>query len=287
MPDTIMPRPRALPPVIEDHCYLRHGDRELRARVFMPAFEGGPFPCLIELHGGGWQGGDLEDRNGIGQFLAPAGFVVVALNFRQGADGYPASLADINYGVRWAKADAAKLKIDPRRVAIGGASTGAHLAMLAAMRPRDRRYASIPLPAGSPRVDAHIDAGVDAVVMHWPIINPLSRYRSLLRDNRRFRFGIEYWRTEANATEGNPMLALERGERVELPRAIWIQGRPDPLHDYRDPDTDFPGNKPERFVSNYRKAGGEIELVYFDKDSRETNALLVTREFLRQALTPA
>src|ERR1700720_1243499 len=45
MPDTIMPRPRALPPVIEDHCYLRHGDRELRARVFMPAFEGGPFPC--------------------------------------------------------------------------------------------------------------------------------------------------------------------------------------------------------------------------------------------------
>jgi hypothetical protein len=69
--------------------------------------------------------------------------------------------------------------------------------------------------------------------MHWPIINPLSRYRSLLRDNRRFRFGIEYWRTEANATEGNPMLALERGERVELPRAIWMQGRPDPLHDYR------------------------------------------------------
>jgi acetyl esterase len=206
MPDTIMPRPRALPPVIEDHCYLRHGDRELRARVFMPAFEGGPFPCLIELHGGGWQGGDLEDRNGIGQFLAPAGFVVVALNFRQGADGYPTSLADINYGVRWAKADAAKLKIDPRRVAIGGASTGAHLAMLAAMRPRDRRYASIPLPAGSPKGEA----SVDAVVMHWPIINPLSRYRSLLRDNRRFRFGIEYWQTEANAAEGNPMLILER-----------------------------------------------------------------------------
>jgi acetyl esterase/lipase len=66
MPDTIMPRPKTLPPVIEDHCYLRHGDRELRARVFMPAFDGGPFPCLIELHGGGWQGGDLEDRKGIG-----------------------------------------------------------------------------------------------------------------------------------------------------------------------------------------------------------------------------
>ena len=35
--------------------------------------------------------------------------------------------------------------------------------------------------------------------------------------------------------EGNPMLALERGEDVETPPAIWFQGRPDPVHEYRDP----------------------------------------------------
>jgi len=152
--------------------------------------------------------------------------------------------------------------------------------MLAAMRPREPRYAAIPLPEGSPRVDA----SVRAVVMHWPIINPLSRYRSLLLEKGRFRYGIEYWQTEANAAEGNPMLMLERGERVDLPRAIWIQSRSDTLHNYRDPETDFPGNEPERFVSYYRRAGGDIELVYLEEASSERNALWLTREFLRKAV---
>jgi len=70
--------------------------------------------------------------------------------------------------------------------------------------------------------------------------------------------------------EGNPMLILERGEKVVMPPAIWVQGRPDEVHDYHDPDGGFPGNEPERFVSNYRKAGGDIEITYFDNEKRNT-----------------
>jgi dienelactone hydrolase len=62
------------------------------------------------------------------------------------------------------------------------------------------------------------------------------------------------------------MLALERGEKVETPPAAWYQGRGDMLHDYKDPDSSFPGNEPQRFVANYRKAGGEITLEYIDAD---------------------
>src|SRR5260370_39182838 len=80
-----------------------------------------------------------------------------------------------------------------------------------------------------------------------------------------------YWKTEANMVEGNPMLILERGEKVVMPPAIWIQGRPDEVHDYHDPDGGFPGNEPERFVSNYRKAGGGIEITYFDNEKRNTD----------------
>ena len=105
MPDTIMPRPKIFPPAVGDHCYLRHGDRALMARVFMPRGDTGPFPCLIDLHGGGWQRGDLEYRNGFGQYAGHVGCVIVALNFRQGADAYPSSLVDINYGIRWVKAN--------------------------------------------------------------------------------------------------------------------------------------------------------------------------------------
>ncbi len=107
--------------------------------------------------------------------------------------------------------------------------------------------------------------------MLWPVINPLSRYRHALRaraganppawvGNIPDRHDL-YWKTEANMTEGNPMLALERGEKVKTPPALWLQGRPDPVHDYRDPEAPIPGNEPERFAANYRRAGGEIELL--------------------------
>ena len=67
-------------------------------------------------------------------------------------------------------------------------------------------------------------------------------------------------------TEGNPMLILERGEKVALPPAIWHQGRGDVLHDYKDEDFKSPLTEAPRFVDNYKKAGGNIELHYFDSD---------------------
>jgi len=257
----------------ENVCYVKHGSREIMARVFKP--EGaGPFPCYVDLHGGAWNNGYLEDRTSLGEYLASRGTVMVTLNFRHAADGYPTTLQDINYGVRWAKAHAKELKIDPNRVALGGASSGGHLAMLSAMRPNDQRYSAIPGPAG-------VDASVKAVVMLWPVINPISRYNNAIRRSAEpnppaFTVGMKekhdtYWKSEANMREGNPMLILEKGEKVVMPPAIWIQGRPDEVHDYHDPEGGFAGNEPERFVSNYRKAGGDIEITYFDNAKRNTD----------------
>src|SRR3954468_23554570 len=93
MPDTIMPRPKIFPPAVGDHCYLRQGDRALMARVCMPRGDTGPFPCLIDLHGGGWQRGDLEYRNGFGQYAGHVGCVIVALNFRQAPTRIRAALS--------------------------------------------------------------------------------------------------------------------------------------------------------------------------------------------------
>ena len=117
--------------------------------------------------------------------------------------------------------------------------------------------------------------------MTWPVINPLSRYHNALRGrasaNPPAWIGDiperhdTYWKTEANMAEGNPMLALERGEKLVTPPAIWVQGKPDPVHDYRDPESPVAMNEPERFVLNYRKAGGEIELVYIEQSKRDTD----------------
>ena len=253
---------------VEDVEYLRHGDKPLLARVFKPRGEG-PFPALVECHGGAWCLSDRTTERLRHEAMASHGIVSIALDFRSGdTDPYPASVADINYAVRWAKLNASVLKTRPELIGLSGQSSGGHLAMLVAMRPSDPRYAAIALPAGSP---AH-DASVCCVVMSWPVINPLSRYRHAKRalasaNPPEWPKSIiarqdAYWRGEANMAEANPMLALERGERVLTPPAIWFQGRGDMLHDYKDTEASFAGNEPQRFVANYRKADGEIALEY-------------------------
>src|SRR5215831_17813606 len=152
---------------VEDIEYLRYGDKLLLARVFRPRGEG-PFAALVECHGGAWCLSDRTTERLRHEAMASHGIVSIALDFRSGdTDPYPASVADINYAVRWAKANARTLKTKPELIGLSGQSSGGHLAMLVAMRPNDPRYAAIALPAGS---GAH-DASVRCIVLSWPVIN--------------------------------------------------------------------------------------------------------------------
>lgn len=261
--------------ITEDIEYLRHGERTLKLRLYKPQ-GAGPFPLVVDLHGGAWGKGSFEECAGRDEVLARAGLLVAALDFRDGKDGYPTALVDINYAIRWLKSRATQLHTRADRVGICGQSSGGHLAMLAAMRPHDPRYTTIPLPAGAPAVDAT----VRSVAMAWPVINPLSRYRNALRERTKGTAWVgdiperqsAFWKNDENMIEGNPVLMLERGEKVSLPRALWLQGRPDPVHDYRDPESPVALNEPERFTAIYRKAGGAIDLLYVDQAARTTAA---------------
>jgi acetyl esterase/lipase len=51
---------------------------------------------------------------------------------------------------------------------------------------------------------------------------------------------------------------------VNKPPSLWIQGTNDLIHDYEDPDSGFEGTEARRFVDLYRKAGGNIDLEYYD-----------------------
>jgi acetyl esterase len=261
----------------EDIEYLRTDDRSLLLRLFKPS-GAGPFPVVVELHGGAWRHGDRMVERERHAALAKGGLIVAALDFSQGADGaYPRSVAEINYAVRWIKAHAETLNARPDLIGISGQSSGGHLAMLVAMKPADPRYAALALPKGSPAVDASLRC----VAMSWPVINPLSRYRHALRA----RDGANpptwpvdiieghqvYWQDEANMADGSPLLALERRDAVQTPPALWIQAYNDILHDYRDADSGFPANEPQRFAVRYREAGGEIDIVYFDAPLRFTS----------------
>ncbi len=250
---------------VEDVEYVRHGDKPLLARLFKPR-GAGPFPLVLELHGGAWCRGDRLDDSAINEPLSKSGVVVAALDFRMPPVApYPASMADINYAIRWLKTRAAELRAGPGAVGALGTSSGAHQAMLAAMRPRDPRYSALPLRAGA----AAVDASVRCVVMCWPVIDPLARYRyaKKLREagtpypevvDRVLPAHDQYWQTEEAMAEGNPVLALERGERVELPPVLYLQGTRDVAHPRVDLD---------RFVANYEKAGGQLELELYEGEA--------------------
>ena len=129
---------------VEDVEYLRHGDKPLLATIYKPR-GAGPFPAMVECHGGAWCMSDRHTEKLRHEYMASHGVVSIALDFRSGnEDPYPASVQDINYAVRWAKANARALKTRPDLIGLSGQSSGGHLAMLVAMRPHDARYSAIP-----------------------------------------------------------------------------------------------------------------------------------------------
>ena len=267
---------------VADFDYVEHQDGPQRLRLFMPVGTG-PCPVVVDIHGGAWCKQDLKDCEPRDLTLVRSGIAVAAVNFRHAGSGYPASLEDINYAIRWLKAHAGQFGLRADAVGLCGQSSGGHLAMLSAMRPADPRYIAVALPnLGALPGGAAADASVKAVAMLWPVINPLSRYRNVVRlrdagnppawvGDLPDRHDL-YWKTEAAMAEGNPMLILEREENAVLPPALWVQGRPDPVHDYRDPEGRFDGNEPERFAHTYRQAGGSLDLLYIDNAARETGA---------------
>ena len=139
---------------VRDLPYQQLDGQDWLARVYQPV-GAGPFPMMVDVHGGAWHNGDRTNNVGMDRALAARGVVVAALDFRQPPQaGYPASIQDVNLGVRWLKANAAEFKGMATAGALGN-SSGGHQVVLNGMRPRDARYAALPL-AGHPEVDASL-----------------------------------------------------------------------------------------------------------------------------------
>jgi acetyl esterase/lipase len=225
----------------------------LLARVYRPRGTG-PFPALIEIHGGAWNAGDRTQNAELARALAASGTVVVSVDFRLGGQApYPASIADVNFATRWLKSRASEFGATPEALGGLGLSSGGHMLMLSAMRPRDPRYTALPLDA-APDIDAHLAY----VMMGWPVLDPHARY---LHARERGRTDLveshhQYFGDEETMREANPQQILERGETVELPPALIFQGADDEVLSPRTA---------ERFVEAYGSAGGIIELAKFPR----------------------
>lgn len=141
-----------------------------------------PRPALVIVHGGGWAAGsksvDVYQKMMVA--YAQKGYVVINVGYRlTGEAEFPACIEDVKTAVRWLRAHANKLGVDPNRIGAYGHSAGAHLALMLAMTPVSaglegdggwEEYSSMVnvVAAGSPPTEL----GRDVPMAHpkwWPI----------------------------------------------------------------------------------------------------------------------
>ena len=213
----------------------------------------GPFPVLLDLHGGAWNDKDRFANEPMARAVAASGVLVASIDMTLAGEApYPASVQDANYGVRWLKSKAPGWNGEPATLGVLGSSTGGHLGELLGMRPRDARYGALALPE-APRVDAT----VRYVAARSPISDPFARFQQAERRKwqemmDKTRKWFVPWET---IYEANPQQMLERKEAVTLPPLLIMQGALD--------NNVLPALQ-ERFAAAYRAAGGECRLEIFE-----------------------
>jgi acetyl esterase/lipase len=237
--------------------YRREGGEVWLARVIRPRGVG-PFPTLLDVHGGAWANGDRLMNETTDIAMAKSGLVVVSIEFRTSLVApHPAAQEDINYATRWLKVHANEFGGTAESFGGVGWSSGGHQVMLGAMKHRD--YETLPLPEApdpSTRSGQAVDGSLAYVIMGWPVIDPLARYRlAQSRDNEQLMANhIAYFGSEAGMEAASPPHMLARGEAVETPPALLLQGAL---------DESLTRMMAEDFVEAYSLAGGVIELAKY------------------------
>jgi acetyl esterase/lipase len=133
-----------------------------QARITEPAVLHGPAPAAVYVHGGSWVSGDFDTGgfiiNEIGPALTAQGFVVVSVNYHLGPNGlWPAQIEDVKCAIRYLRANATALHLDPSEIGAWGQSAGGHLVALLATATPSAGWDVGPYRDQSSRVQAVVD----------------------------------------------------------------------------------------------------------------------------------
>ena len=138
-------------------------DRNEKLDLYLPKNRnaGEKSPAVLLIHGGGWKEGDKRQPREIefGTTLAENGYVAASINYALRTAGkFPLNLQDCKNGVRYLRAHADELGIDPDRISVMGGSAGGHLALLVAYTADQSNLApSQPHPGVSDKVSCVVD----------------------------------------------------------------------------------------------------------------------------------
>jgi acetyl esterase/lipase len=111
----------------------KHPEHDVELYVYVPDGEG-TWPCILDIHGGGWKARQVEADKPMMERLAQRGFVTALVSYRLSTEAkYPAAIHDCKAALRCLRAHAKELKIDPQRIGCMGGSAGGHLSGLTGM----------------------------------------------------------------------------------------------------------------------------------------------------------
>jgi acetyl esterase/lipase len=115
--------------------YGKGGDTDLHLDIYKPTGAANKRMAIVHFHGGGFAGGNKDGLAARLQTMSGRGYVNIAAQYRLSANGaarWPAQMEDVKAAIRWTRANASTLGIDPARIAVSGYSAGGHLALFAA-----------------------------------------------------------------------------------------------------------------------------------------------------------
>lgn len=135
--DGVLDRDEGFATIVDDdaafvtttHEYAKIGARSLLLDLTVPLNGTAPYPVIVWIHAGGWQGGSRAPNPALREVAR--GYAVVSVDYRLSSEAkFPAQIADVKGAIRWLRANASQLQIDSRRIGAWGHEAGAHLAAL-------------------------------------------------------------------------------------------------------------------------------------------------------------
>ena len=232
---------------------------DLLATIYRPKASAKPLPVLIDVHGGAWGSGDRTGDALYSAALAKTGLVVVSIDFRQSpAFKHPTASADVAAAVRYVRLNAKTLNADPDRIGFIGSSSGAHLALLAALRPNAPQHKGTPILGPDGKYAAHDDipATVNYVVAMWPVSDPAARYRYAKRANltRLAELTDLYFADEAARWDASISRIVTSGEARTLPPILVIQP---------GDDSNIPQDMTFDLLQAWQARGGKLDYAFY------------------------
>jgi len=222
------PSPETVEGATASFLYKTAGAASLRVHVFNP--EGAvpaPRPTVIFFFGGGWMTGSVSAFAPQARHLAARGVTAILADYRtfcRNGVEVDAQVTDAADAVRWVRAHAKELEIDPGRIAVSGGSAGGHLALSSAIFGQPDSAGTSPMP--------------DLLVLFYPCVDLTSDVE-------------KEFSSEAIAGHGEKLSPLFH-VRAGLPKTFIFQGTADPLH-----------GDVLAYCSRARNAGNQCELTEY------------------------